>query len=60
MVPPDPEPLPVFCGGRVNGVTASPASSIGRVGYTVSRSSSSQGHKVRWLKPFSRPLRSLE
>jgi hypothetical protein len=28
---------PVFCGGRVDGATASAVSSIGRVGYTVSR-----------------------
>jgi hypothetical protein len=30
---------PVFCGGRVDGATASPVSSIGRVGYTFSRPS---------------------
>jgi hypothetical protein len=30
---------PVFCGGRVDGATASAVSSIGRVGYTVSRPS---------------------
>jgi hypothetical protein len=30
---------PVFCGGRVDGATASALSTIGRVGYTVSRPS---------------------
>jgi hypothetical protein len=30
---------PIFCGGRVNGATATQVSSIGKVGYTVSRPS---------------------
>jgi hypothetical protein len=45
---------PIFCGGRVNGATASPLSSVGRVGYTVSRPSG-QGTGV-WTITFDSPL----
>ena len=44
---------PVFCGGRVDGATASPLSSVGRVGYTVSRPSG-QGTGV-WTITFDSP-----
>ena len=44
---------PIFCGGRVDGATASPLSSVGRVGYTVSRPSG-QGTGV-WTITFDSP-----
>ena len=44
---------PIFCGGRVDGATASPLSSVGRVGYTVSRPSG-QGTGV-WTVTFDSP-----
>jgi hypothetical protein len=44
---------PIFCGGRVDGATASPLSSVGRVGYTVSRPSG-QGTGV-WTITFDTP-----
>jgi hypothetical protein len=44
---------PVFCGGRVDGATATQVSSIGRVGYTVSRpSGQAQG---LWTITFDSP-----
>ena len=44
---------PIFCGGRVNGAAASPLSSVGRVGYSVSRPSG-QGTGV-WTITFDSP-----
>jgi hypothetical protein len=47
---------PVFCGGRVDGATASPLSSVGRVSYTVSRPSG-QAQGV-WAITFGSPAAS--
>jgi hypothetical protein len=47
---------PVFCGGRVDGATASPLSSIGRVGYTVARPSG-QAQGI-WTITFDSPAAS--
>jgi hypothetical protein len=44
---------PVFCGGRVDGTTSSAVSSIGRVGYTVSRPSG-QAQGI-WTITFDSP-----
>jgi hypothetical protein len=44
---------PIFCGGRVNGATATQLSSIGQVGYTVSRPS---GQAIGiWTITFNSP-----
>jgi hypothetical protein len=45
---------PIFCGGRVDGATASPLSSVGRVGYTVSRPSGQETGV--WTITFDSPL----
>jgi hypothetical protein len=48
---------PVFCGGRIDGATATQVSSIGRVGYTVSRPSG-QATGI-WTVTFNSPAANI-
>jgi hypothetical protein len=40
---------PIFCGGRVNGSTATGTSSIGQVGYSIQRPSTHSTTGVIWI-----------